>query len=158
MPIAAAVSFASYNSRRFSRPWIATITAWPIGSRAELTFGSYLGSDNGGVAEVACEIGDLIRYGQKDGRGGKVAAYYAVALTSTDHIQLEEHIAATYFRASHDERLAMVQRWIEIREQKAATLAESQKFFDAWRADSTNREAYNKGLQLEREAKSLQYA
>lgn len=61
--------FDRYNDRRYSKPWIATIASWPVGGRAELIFGAYLGTANGGDVEIAAKIGDIIRAGQKDHRG-----------------------------------------------------------------------------------------
>jgi hypothetical protein len=41
-----------YNARRYTRPWIARIAGWPVGSRLELQSGSYVGSDGGGEVEI----------------------------------------------------------------------------------------------------------
>ena len=67
--IRVAVSFRAYNARRFSRPWVARVTSWPVGGKAELEFGKYLGDDSGGEAEIMALPGDIIRSGQRDGRG-----------------------------------------------------------------------------------------
>lgn len=63
-----AISFDSYNPRRYSRPWIARIVAWHVGEKPELKFGHYCGDDNGGEAEIIAYPGDIVRYGQRDGR------------------------------------------------------------------------------------------
>ncbi len=63
------IHYGSYNARRMSRPWIAKVTSWPVGGRPELAFGTYLGNDNGGDLEIMALPGDIIRDGQKDGRG-----------------------------------------------------------------------------------------
>lgn len=63
-----AISFGSYNPRRYSRPWIARVTAWPVGKKPELLFGAYVGDDSGGEAEIIAYPGDIVRYGQRDGR------------------------------------------------------------------------------------------
>ena len=74
-------AFRSYNSRRYGRPWISKIISWPIGGKAEVAWGSYLGSDNGGEVEIDANPGDVIRTGQKDGRGnGTSADWYIVSL------------------------------------------------------------------------------
>ncbi|WP_109486010.1 hypothetical protein [Occallatibacter savannae] len=63
-----AISFDSYNPRRYSRPWIARVVAWAVGQKPELQFGGYCGDDGGGEAEIIAHPGDIIRYGQRDGR------------------------------------------------------------------------------------------
>ena len=81
--------FRGYNARRYSRPWISVITSWPTGGKPEIRWGSYLGDDAGGEVEIEAQPGDIIRTGQKDGRGGKTSAdWYIVqadgSLDSTD--------------------------------------------------------------------------
>ena len=61
--------FDSYNSRRYSRPWIAKVVSWPAGKQPDLEFGAYYGNDEGGTAEIAAKEGDIIRWGQRDNRG-----------------------------------------------------------------------------------------
>ena len=74
-PIRYSESYGSYNARRYSRPWIAKITAWPVGGRPELAFGSYLGNHDGtsqvtgGEVEIMAFPGSILRSGQKDSRG-----------------------------------------------------------------------------------------
>jgi len=63
------VHYGSYNQRRYGKPWIGKITSWPVGGKAEIKWGSYLGDDDGGECEIEAEVGDIIRSGQKDGRG-----------------------------------------------------------------------------------------
>ena len=68
------VDFGSYNQRRYSAPWIARVTSWPVGGSSELKFGGYLGDRNngtGGQAEILAYVGDVVRWGQKDYRGHK---------------------------------------------------------------------------------------
>jgi hypothetical protein len=88
--------FGSYNQRRYGRPWIAKITSWPVGGKAEVVWGSYLGSDNGGEVEIEANPGDIIRTGQKDGRGkGTSADWYIVnedgSLKSTTAAEAKSH-------------------------------------------------------------------
>ncbi|MFH1547127.1 MAG: hypothetical protein ABIC57_01420 [bacterium] len=74
-------TFGSYNSRRYGRPWIGKITSWPIGKQSEISWGSYLGNDNGGEVEIEANPGDIIRTGQKDNRGGNTSGdWYIVSL------------------------------------------------------------------------------
>lgn len=64
--------FDGYNARRYSKPWIAIITAWPIGSKPTLRFGGWIGNDrDGGEAEIDAQPGDIARWGQADHRGNK---------------------------------------------------------------------------------------
>ena len=73
------ISYGSYNHRRYSRPWIGRITAWPVGDKPEIEWGSYLGDKGGGECEVQANPGDIIRSGQKDGRGnGSSNDWYVV--------------------------------------------------------------------------------
>jgi len=63
-----AISFHSYNPRRYSSPWIARVVAWRVGTKPELEFGHYCGDERGGEVEIIAYPGDIIRYGQRDGR------------------------------------------------------------------------------------------
>lgn len=63
-----AISFHSFNPRRYSRPWIARVVEWHVGKKPELEFGHYCGDGDGGEAEIIAYPGDIIRYGQRDGR------------------------------------------------------------------------------------------
>ena len=74
-----AESFNSYNARRYSKPWVARITTWPVGGKPEIQWGSYLGDDSGGEVEIMAFPGDIIRYGQKDGRGNGGSSEWAIA-------------------------------------------------------------------------------
>jgi len=69
-PPAARVSMEwhGYNDRRYSKPWIALVTAWPVGGNPELTFGGYTGDDSGGELEISARPGDVLKFGQKDYR------------------------------------------------------------------------------------------
>ena len=73
--------FGSYNQRRYGRPWIAKITDWPMGGHPEVMWGSFLGnssSGEAGEAEIEAEPGDVIKWGQKDHRGGNTEVYWGV--------------------------------------------------------------------------------
>jgi hypothetical protein len=62
------IGWRGYNDRRYSKPWIALVTAWPVGGSPTLDFGGYVGNDSGGELEIMAKQGDIIRYGQKDYR------------------------------------------------------------------------------------------
>lgn len=69
--------FSSYNHRRYSRPWIAKVTGWPVGSQPTLQWGTFLGQEGeAGECEIEAEPGDLIRWGQKDNRNPKYSTAY----------------------------------------------------------------------------------
>jgi hypothetical protein len=57
----------SYNPRRYGKPWIARVTAWPIGKIPTLQFGATV---DVWTAEIDAEPGAVIRFGQKDQRRG----------------------------------------------------------------------------------------
>lgn len=76
--IRVAVEWSGYNARRYSRPWIAAITAWPVGGKPELGWGGYAGDDSGGELEIMAAPGDIIRYGQRDGRGNGGSNEWAI--------------------------------------------------------------------------------
>jgi hypothetical protein len=67
--VRASVFFNGYNSRRYGRPWIGRVSAWPVGGKPEIEFGSYVGDDDGGEVEMMVTPGDIVRYGQRDNRG-----------------------------------------------------------------------------------------
>lgn len=65
-------SWCSYNERRFGKPWIARVTAWPVGDKPALEFGGFMGQPGqAGDTEIMARPGDIIRSGQKDFRGSK---------------------------------------------------------------------------------------
>lgn len=59
-----------YNERRYSKPWAARVTAWPVGQRQpDVEWGTFIGnSDEGGIVEIEAEPGDIVRWGQRDQR------------------------------------------------------------------------------------------
>src|ERR1017187_6378175 len=70
VPQRVSVGYDAYNSRRYSKPWIARIIAWPVGGVPTMESGSYVGDKKGGEVEIMAGPGDIIRDGQRDGRGG----------------------------------------------------------------------------------------
>jgi hypothetical protein len=62
--IAVTYEVESYNTKRYSKPWIAKITSWNVGSYPTL----YFGASSTYVAEISAKPGDIIKYGQKDYR------------------------------------------------------------------------------------------
>lgn len=72
--IRVAIQWHDYNPRRYGKPWIAVVTAWPVGGRPELTFGGYLGDGQGGELKITATPGDILRYGQRDWRSDSKSA------------------------------------------------------------------------------------
>ena len=74
--------FEEFNSRRYSKPWVATI------KNGEYNFDSKPGYYTGNISRGTGEAGDLIvtdpkediiyAFGQKDGRGGNTRIKYAI--------------------------------------------------------------------------------
>lgn len=88
--------FGGYNGRRYGRPWICKVTAWPVGGKPEVAWGSYLGTDRGGVVEIDAGAGDIVRIGQKDHRGSNTSAdWYIVqddgTLSAVTEAQAKQH-------------------------------------------------------------------
>lgn len=77
-PMRVRVSFPAYNWRRYSKPWIAKVVSWPVGSKPDIEWGTFLGSAEGGEVEIAARPGDIIRYGQKDDRGNGSTSNWAI--------------------------------------------------------------------------------
>lgn len=93
--------FPSYDDKKFGRPWIARVTAWPVGQRAELAWGTFLGDPaTGGEAELEARPGDVVRYGQKDRRTNHDAAARWAFVTGLGALQIiqSELEAAKSFR------------------------------------------------------------
>jgi hypothetical protein len=119
-------AFTAYNDRRYSKPWIARIATWKVGQRPELVWGNYLGNSMGGECEIACQAGDLLRYGQKDNRGNSTQAQYAIALENGQALEISEVNAAHYFHAT--DRAAILLEF----QQQVEKLRELQSQEDAW--------------------------
>lgn len=79
-----ALKYNGYNARRYSKPWICKIVDWPVGGNPKVEWGTYLGDDNGGEVEIEVQIGDIIRSGQKDHRGGNTSAYWYIVGPDAD--------------------------------------------------------------------------
>lgn len=116
-----------YNQRRYSRPWIARITEWPVGGKPDVEWGRYIGDDGGGETEIEANPGDIIRIGQKDHRGGNTSAdWYIVqpdgSLSGSDAVEARkawdarqadkavEHPPVSLADVSDDDLLAEIKR------------------------------------------------
>lgn len=98
------IKFPGYNFRRYSKPWIALVTKWPVGHNPDMQFGTFIGTDSeGGFVELEANAGDIIRYGQKDLRGNNTTKTYAVVNDDGTLRPLSTADAAMYWRKNHNE-------------------------------------------------------
>ena len=47
-----AVKFEAFNAHKYSKPWIGIVTTWPVGGKPVIRFGRFIGTDDGGEAEI----------------------------------------------------------------------------------------------------------
>jgi hypothetical protein len=120
------ISWGPFNGRRYSRPWVARITAWPVGSRPAISWGNYLGNDFGGELEIEAAPGDVLRYGQKDGRGNGTINCYAIVLEDGSRLKVSEPNASRYYHAA-DKSATL--RELVVKHQQALN---AQIEFDSW--------------------------
>lgn len=90
------IEFDSYNPKRYSRPWGAKVSF--VGSKIHYDFkaGNYLGDSDGGNVYIECEPGDIVAYGQRDGRGGNTQNTLAIvqadgSLKEVDKVEALEY-------------------------------------------------------------------
>ena len=62
------INWGAYNSRRYSIPWVAHITNFLGSPTLAFIKYAYNGSNSGGELVFEAEIGEVIKYGQKDYR------------------------------------------------------------------------------------------
>lgn len=86
----------SYNDRRYQRPWIARVVAWPIGQRPVLEFGTCAGDRR--TLLIAAAPGEALYYGQKDLRGGNTLRQFAEATAEGGLVDISEAQARAKFR------------------------------------------------------------
>ena len=98
-PVTASVEFGGYNARRYSKPWIAKVTAWDAGKQPVIEFGNYVG-DDGGTAEISARAGDVVRYGQKDYRGRGTTKQYGIVQADGSVQDVSDKEAMEAFRAN----------------------------------------------------------
>lgn len=78
-PLRVTVEFPSYNERRYGLPWIARVTAWPVGGSPQLEFGKFIGrAGDPGECEILAQRGDIVRWGQKDNRGNHTMSRWGI--------------------------------------------------------------------------------
>jgi hypothetical protein len=89
-----------YDGKTFARPWIAKVIKWPVGQRAELDWGTFLGeASTGGELEIEAKPGDVVRYGQKNKKHNSDPSARWAVITSLGRlaiIQTELEAAKTF--------------------------------------------------------------
>lgn len=93
--------FGSYNRRRYSKPWIYKITAWPVGQDPLIQWGAYIGDDSGGEVEIEACADDVVRAGQKDGRGHKGMAEWFIVQHDGSLARTTPAAARKHWQATH---------------------------------------------------------
>lgn len=71
------IEFGAYNPRRYGKPWMAKVTSWNVGRSPTLEFGATVGL----TTEIDAEPGALVRWGQKDYRGGHSERAWGIVLS-----------------------------------------------------------------------------
>lgn len=92
------IQVKGYNPRRYGRPWIARITEWEEGETAVMKFGSFTGNDDGGEVSVVGNIGDVVRWGQKDYRGNNTTNFWGIVQDSGQVEECSPVEAKAHFR------------------------------------------------------------
>lgn len=77
--IATKIDWEAYDSSKWKKPWVGKILEWRTDCLPSLEWGMYIGNDNGGILEVDCEEGDILRYGQKSVDEEEKNYYWAMA-------------------------------------------------------------------------------
>lgn len=93
-----AKKFGPYNDKQQARPWIAKVIEWRVGQRAELAWGTFLGDESGGEAEIEAVRGDVVLYGQKGRAGHHGFSVYALVAADGALQACNEIQAAKEFR------------------------------------------------------------
>lgn len=90
-----AFTVGPYSAKHYSKPWISKVTKWKPGRPPALKFGKVLDNNR---AEIEANPGDVLRYGQKNYRGGESLKNFAIVNDdgSVRIVPLEE--AAEAFR------------------------------------------------------------
>ena len=102
----------TYNERRFSKPWIAVVETWPVGGRPTLRWGSWLGKEGQvGELEIDANVGDVVKFGQKDyrKRSGTVSKFGVVHSNGTI-MEVPEKEAREFFEAEMEKLVEEIQQ------------------------------------------------
>ena len=90
-PIVARVPFGSYNARRYSRPWGATVRF--DGVKPVFDFS---GRWDGEAVVFSVPVGAVVAYGQKDNRGGRSEKNFGVVQDDGTVLEVTEAVARAH--------------------------------------------------------------
>jgi hypothetical protein len=79
------IQFPNYNTRRFSRPWIAKVIDWKIGKPPVLEFGGLVGL----TTEIEAAPGAIVRWGQRDNRGNHTQSCWGIVQRYGEVVEAE---------------------------------------------------------------------
>lgn len=96
------IVFGPYNSRRFGRPWGAKVEFEGTKMVYDFKAGHYLGDDRGGNVYIECNPGDLIAYGQRDGRGNGTMNVLAIVNNDGSLQEVDKTAALEHFESRKD--------------------------------------------------------
>lgn len=110
-PVRVMYESGPYNPRRYSKPWIAKITAWPVGDYPQLQFGVNVGSE---IAEISANIGDVLKLGQKDYRRprGTINEFILVTSAAGDYARVTPAQARELYDLKTQSNEPMREDWI----------------------------------------------
>jgi hypothetical protein len=91
------VTFPAYNTRRYGRPWIARVSAWPVGKPPTLDWGTCI---DGRTVEVDATPGEIVRWGQRDHRGGNTDAQWGIVQPDASVLTVTARIAREHWLAT----------------------------------------------------------
>jgi hypothetical protein len=87
------VNTASYNSRRYGKPWIAKVDF--ANPKGDFTWGVWVGDlGDSGILVINAEPGDIIARGQRDHRGNGTSVHYSQVQEDGTRLHLENKAAA----------------------------------------------------------------
>ena len=92
------VQFNGYNTRRYSRPWIAKVVKWETGKQPEIAFGANVGLE----VEIDANPGDVVRWGQKDMRGNATVSEWGIVSTGGEVVNASPETARAHWVSAHD--------------------------------------------------------
>jgi len=99
------INCGAYAWRKYRRPWIAKVTAWPHGQKPTQSWGLYNGDESGGELEIAAEVGDIIRWGQAHcSYRWKNIRYWAIVRENSELEKVTASVARQAWRAREKEK------------------------------------------------------
>jgi hypothetical protein len=97
---------AAYNEKRYEKPWIGRIVAWPVGEAERLGWGEFVGNGKAGVLEIAAMPGDVLKFGQEDTRGNNSTTYFGIVQEDGSLVRVDRTAAHIHYRNTHQGRSA----------------------------------------------------